>query len=80
VRYYFLLAVEARAEGFQHDFIPVNESFVQHLTGLCQHYDPDLLTPESSFSEYSDDLKAPPKRRKGRDRRHSKGRTRSGRQ
>ena len=73
VRYYFLLAVEARAEGFQHDFIPVNESFVQHLTGLCQHYDPDLLTPESSFSEYSDDSKAPPKRRKGRDRRRPPG-------
>jgi hypothetical protein len=50
VKYYFLLAVEARVEGFQHDFIPVNESFVQRLTSLCQHYDPDLLTPESSFS------------------------------
>jgi hypothetical protein len=73
VKYYFLLAVEARVEGFQHDFIPVNESFVQHLTSLCQHYDPDLLTPESSFSEYSDDSKAPPKRRKERDRRRPPG-------
>ncbi|KAF7672745.1 hypothetical protein GT037_009246 [Alternaria burnsii] len=73
VKYYFLLAVEARVEGFQHDFIPVNGSFVQHLTSLCQHYDPDLLTPESSFSEYSDDLKAPPKRRKERDRRRPPG-------
>jgi hypothetical protein len=73
VKYYFLLAVEARVEGFQHDFIPVNESFVQYLTSLCQHYDPDWRTPESSNWEYSDDSKADPKRRKERDRRRPPG-------
>ena len=73
VKYHFLLAVEARVEDFQYHFIPVNGSFVQHLTSLCQHYDPDLLTPESSTWWYSDDSRAPPKRRKERDRRRPPG-------
>ncbi|KAH6866355.1 hypothetical protein BKA58DRAFT_460026 [Alternaria rosae] len=60
VKYYFLLAVEAGVEAFHHDFIPLNRSFVQHLTSLCLHYVPDLRTPTPSTEGYTYDEKPPP--------------------
>jgi hypothetical protein len=69
VKYYFLLAVEAGVEDFHQDFIPVNRSFVQHLTGLCQHYDYDPSIPASSVWEYHDEEKASPPRPANVDRR-----------
>lgn len=60
VKYYFLLAVEAGVEDFHHDFIPLNRSFVQHLTSLCLHYVPDLRTPTPSTEGYTYDEKPTP--------------------
>ncbi|KAI4606075.1 hypothetical protein J4E80_010283 [Alternaria sp. BMP 0032] len=61
VKYYFLLAVEAGVENFHHDFIPLNRSFVQHLTSLCLHYIPDLRTPTHSTEGYTYDEEPPPR-------------------
>ncbi|KAI4640787.1 hypothetical protein J4E93_008379 [Alternaria ventricosa] len=61
VKYYFLLAVEAGVENFHHDFIPLNRSFVQHLTSLCLHYAPDLRTPTHSTEGYTYDEEPPPR-------------------
>ena len=61
VKYYFLLAVEAGVENFHHDFIPLNRSFVQHLTSLCLHYVPDLRTPTHSTEGYTYDEEPPPR-------------------
>jgi hypothetical protein len=73
VKYYFLLAVEAAVENFHHDFIPLNRTFVQHLTGLCLHYVPDLQTPMSSVGGYKYDQKSPSQHSKTLDRRRSQG-------
>ncbi|KAI4607262.1 hypothetical protein J4E83_009718 [Alternaria metachromatica] len=61
VKYYFLLAVEAGVDNFHHDFIPLNRSFVQHLTSLCLHYVPDLRTPTHSTEGYTYDEEPPPR-------------------
>ncbi|KAI4918638.1 hypothetical protein J4E90_003025 [Alternaria incomplexa] len=61
VKYYFLLAVEAGVENFHHDFIPLNRSFVQHLTSLCLHYVPDLRTPTHSTEGYTYYEEPPPR-------------------
>jgi len=61
VKYYFLLAVEAGVENFHHDFIPLNRSFVQHLTSLCLHYVPDLRTPTHSTEGYTYHEEPPPR-------------------
>ncbi|KAI4663317.1 uncharacterized protein J4E78_003728 [Alternaria triticimaculans] len=61
VKYYFLLAVEAGVENFHHDFIPLNRSFVQHLSSLCLHYVPDLRTPTHSTEGYTYDEEPPPR-------------------
>ncbi|KAI4684223.1 hypothetical protein J4E81_009103 [Alternaria sp. BMP 2799] len=61
VKYYFMLAVEAGVENFHHDFIPLNRSFVQHLTSLCIHYVQDLRTPTHSTEGYTYDEEPPPR-------------------
>jgi len=73
VKYYFLLAVEAGVENVHHDFIPLNRSFVQHLTSLCLHYVPDLRTPTHSTEGYTYDEEPPPRYPTKLDRRRPPG-------
>ena len=59
IKYCFLIATESKLLGFEHNFIPVNRSFVAHLTSVCENWGTHMTDTEGSFVHYSDVEKSP---------------------
>ncbi|EDU40598.1 hypothetical protein PtrSN002B_011192 [Pyrenophora tritici-repentis] len=61
VKYYYLLANEAKHQGLTHDFIPINRTFIDKLKAVCNRYDPDYCSVASSENDFYTDKDKSPK-------------------
>ncbi|KAF2024452.1 hypothetical protein EK21DRAFT_117770 [Setomelanomma holmii] len=58
IKYYFLLATEAKLFGHDYDSIPINGTFVDHLTSICSHLGEEISNDERSPVRYTDESKS----------------------
>ncbi|KAF2819207.1 hypothetical protein CC86DRAFT_413278 [Ophiobolus disseminans] len=58
LKYCFQIATDAKLFGFDHDFIPLNRSFVTHLTSVCENWGSYITDTEGSVVHYSDEDKS----------------------
>ena len=65
IKYYFLLAAEASYHGFEHHFIPIDQTFVHNLKAVCEEWGTRLSSPgESDICVYEDEVQSPQRRPK----------------
>jgi hypothetical protein len=62
VKYCFLDAAELKVFGFDHQFIPVNVTFVKHLTTVCENLGTRMTESEDPEVNYSDGERSPDQR------------------
>jgi hypothetical protein len=75
VKYCFLDAAELKVFGFDHQFIPVNVTFVKHLTTVCENLGTRMTKSEDPEINCSDGERSPDQRldvRPAKRQRHSR--------